>query len=97
MHEFEALLFSDPSAFAIAFPGRDDEIAELDRIRKTFPSPEHIDDGEHTNPAKRICGLSPDYEKAAFGALIASRIGLNAIARECAHFRRWLDALRALR
>jgi hypothetical protein len=96
VHEFEVLLFSDPAAFAYAFPGRDDKIAALDGIRKTFASPELIDDGDQTSPAKRICALFPDYDKVAFGAQIACRIGLNAMARECPHFRNWLEALRAL-
>ena len=97
VHEFEALLFSDPSAFAAAFPGRNEEIAELERIRRSFPSPEHIDDGKHTSPSKRISALFPAYEKVASGVLIARRIGLRAILRECAHFGGWVNKLRALR
>lgn len=96
VHEFEALLFADPSAFAYAFPGRDDKIAALEEIRKAFASPELIDDGDQTSPAKRFCAVFPDCEKVAVGAQVASRIGLNVMARECLHFRNWLEALRAL-
>lgn len=97
VHEFEALLFSDPSAFAVAFPGRTAEALELERIRSGFASPEHINDGESTSPSKRICAVFPDYEKAVFSSLIASHIGLDLMARKCAHFGQWLDAMRELR
>lgn len=96
LYEFEALLFSNPSVFDAAFPGRTKEIEELHRIRNMFPSPECIDDGESTSPSKRICALFPDYEKPVFGALIAARTGLNSIANECPHFGSWLRNLRAL-
>lgn len=97
LHEFEALLFSDPAAFQAAFPNRSKQIEELYRIRDAFPSPEYIDNGESTSPSKRICQLFPDYEKQVSGALIAARIGLESMAAECAHFGSWLAALRALR
>jgi hypothetical protein len=94
VHEFEALLFSEPSAFAAAFPGRESAIRNLVNVRTSFPSPEHIDDRD--NPASRICAVFPDYQKPVDGALVARRIGLEKMARECAHFSEWLERLRRL-
>jgi hypothetical protein len=34
LHEFEALLFSDPQSFAIAFPDMGPKLAELQVIRR---------------------------------------------------------------
>ncbi len=96
LHEFEALLFSDPSAFSIVFPGETAAIAELIEIRQANLSPEHIDDGEDTAPSKRICKLLPDFEKPTSGPIIAREIGLHKIRSECRHFDAWLEAVLAL-
>ena len=39
LHEFEALLFSDPQSFAIAFPERGPKLAELQVIRSAVETP----------------------------------------------------------
>ena len=96
LHEFEALLFSDPASFLEAFPGRDDLVGRLIAIRRQFNSPEEIDDGPATAPSKRILAITPDYQKPVAGILIAERIGLSAIRNECAHFARWFDAISGL-
>lgn len=94
LYEFEALLFSEPSSFGAAFPGRHAEIQKLELMRSLFLSPEYIDGDEP--PSRRMCAVFPDYNKAVYGALIANTIGLSTIARECAHFRHWLQTLRLL-
>ncbi len=96
VHEFEALLFSKPDVFSAAFPGQDDRVAELGRIRGAFDGPEFIDDGPETSPAKRIKAIFSDYEKVIAGVQIAHRIGLDAMQQECAHFGAWLETLRSL-
>lgn len=96
VHEFEAILFSDPSCFRYQFPESSDAIGKLHVIRARFESPEHIDDGPATVPSKRILDLFPDYEKPVAGMLIAQRIGLAAIRRECLHFGEWFDTLISL-
>ena len=92
-HEFEALLFADASGFLEAFPGRQDAVDGLTAIRTRFATPEDIDDGADTAPSKRILGIVPDYEKPVSGPLIAQRIGLAAIRRECPHFACWVSRL----
>lgn len=93
LHEFEALLFSDPGSFSIVFPDEAEAIAGLVRIRETAFHPEHIDDGAETAPSRRICNLFPQYTKPVHGPIIARKIGLPRIRRECAHFDTWLEAI----
>jgi hypothetical protein len=95
VHEFEALLFSDPACFAIAFPNSKNAIGKLAGIRQAFPTPEYIDDGERTSPAKRICAVLPGYVKPVSGPIIARKIGLAALCRECTHFSAWIEALKS--
>jgi hypothetical protein len=96
LHEFEALLFSDPASFIVAFPNEPKAIAQLTAIRKQFPSPEDIDDGSLTAPSKRILNLLPDYQKPVAGLLIVQQIGLATIRSECRRFDNWLARLTAL-
>jgi len=96
IHEFEALLFSEPDAFSSAFPACEAEIAKLKLIRSGFESPEHINDGAHTAPSKRICQLLPSYVKTSYGLTIAEEIGLAKMRAECRHFDRWVSRLRTL-
>jgi len=93
LHEFEALLFSDPRSFSIAFPDEPEAIANLVRIRETAFTPEHIDVGQETAPSRRICNLFPQYAKTVHGPIIAQKIGLSRIRQECAHFNAWLEAI----
>jgi hypothetical protein len=91
VHEFEGLLFSDPRAFAAWF----DRIAAdtIEKERKTFLSPEHVNDGPETAPSKRIKRHCAGYDKPLHGSLIAIDIGLDRIRRECRHFDAWLGRL----
>lgn len=93
LHEFEALLFSDPDSFSIAFPNETAAIAKLNGIRQSAASPEHIDDGENSAPSRQICRLLPDFVKPASGLIIAAKIGLHRIRRECRHFDAWFESL----
>jgi hypothetical protein len=95
MHEFEALLFSDPGRFAQEIGGAD-LAAELDSIRQAFSSPEDIDDSPENAPSKRIARLRPGYNKVLSGVDAALGIGLATIRRECPHFNDWLGHLEAL-
>jgi hypothetical protein len=90
LHEFEALLFSDPKCFSVAFPNIGTELAELQAIRRAFKTPEHIDEGNDTSPSKRICRILPGYVKPLSGPLIARQIGLQKLRAECRHFDKWL-------
>lgn len=91
VHEFEALLFSDPASFSIAFPGNNPELAALDHIRDDFKTPEHIND--NSAPSKQILSLLPQYDKVSAGLLIAKQIGLTKLRAECHHFNDWINRL----
>jgi hypothetical protein len=92
MHEFEALLFSDPERFAqaIGAAGKSDEFQD---IRDEFQTPEEINDSPTTAPSKRVELLVPGYQKLTLGILAAKSIGLNAMRQECPGFERWLKRL----
>jgi Domain of unknown function (DUF4276) len=95
LHEFEALLFSDPNALATAIrhPHLEQRFLE---IRNSFPTPEDIDDHVDTAPSKRVLRLHPRYRKILDGTLAAARVGLERMRDECPHFREWLERLAAL-
>ncbi len=95
MHEFEAILFSNPHELAAALRMPAIE-ADLAAMVTQCGSPEEIDDGETTAPAKRIRKLAPQYNKIVGGILAAQRIGLAAIRRECRHFDDWVKQLETL-
>lgn len=92
MHEFEAMLFSDCTAFGNAIE-RPELIPELQAIRDKFENPEEIDDSPKSAPSKRIHRLFPGYEKPHMGTQAALKIGLERIRAECPHLRAWLKRL----
>jgi len=98
LHEFEALLFADPSQLNARFNEHEDKIRNLLSLRAQFASPEHIDDGQETAPSKRIIREIPDYAgaKVSAGPLIAQKIGLVTIRQHCRHFDEWLKKLEGL-
>ena len=95
MHEFEALLFSDPARFAsgIGCPKLEQG---FNKIRCQFETPEHINNGQQTSPSKRILELMPEYQKTVFGPLAVLEIGLATIRKNCPLFDRWLSDLELL-
>jgi hypothetical protein len=95
MHEFEALLFSDPDRFAQGV-GKPALAKDFLAIRQSFESPEDINDSADTAPSKRIENLFPGYEKPLFGVIAALEIGLPTIRQQCPHFNGWLERLEAL-
>lgn len=95
MYEFEALLFSDPDAFARGLC-QDYLATSFQRIRQTFPSPEDINDGPETAPSKRVLKSCRQYEKPLHGTLAALEIGLDTIRSECQLFDAWLTRLESL-
>lgn len=94
VHEFEALLYSDPEKFL----GWYDEnvVDKLKNDLASFQNPELINSGAETAPSKRILKHCPDYNKPLHGALISIDIGLEKIRRECSHFNQWIDLLVSL-
>ena len=98
LHEFEALLLSDPWKLEVQFPDRRDEICRLIETVATFGSPELVNDGPDTAPSKRIIHEIPEYGrmKASAGPIVAEKIGLDNLRLKCRHFGEWLSALEAL-
>jgi hypothetical protein len=98
LHEFEALLLADPAKFDWEFIEHQAAIARLIELAATVPSPELIDDGEHTAPSKRIIRDVPEYQgrKASAGPTIAAKIGLPTLRQRCPHFHGWLTCIESL-
>ena len=95
VHEFEALLFSKPDEISTALY-EPFKLPQLMGIRLSFATPEEINDNPQTAPSKRIAALLPAYDKALHGPILARRIGLETIRRECSHFNEWLTWLEGL-
>ena len=95
LHEYEALLFSDPPAFADGI-NRPNLQRQFQSIRDEFESPEDINNHPETAPSKRVLSVCPNYRKVIEGAQAASAIGISTIREECPHFRKWIERLEAL-
>ena len=95
VHEYEALLFSDPHALAESL-NQPHLRPQFQKVRDSVPTPEDIDDGRDTAPSKRILGVHPKYRKRLEGTLAAQVIGIQIMQRECPHFSDWLARLCAL-
>jgi len=97
LHEYEALLFSDLSAFSYAgvppqeITGWQSELAQ-------FPGPEDVNNSRTTAPSKRLIARWPTYEKSKpqYGVLLAIEIGLPAIRSACPRFDSWVSYLEGL-
>lgn len=102
LHEFEALLFVQPEKIAeVVEPKIREGVLEVrERYKAT---PEEINDSPATSPSARIetlCELKAGsrnlFSKRAHGPVIAGRIGLTEIRKQCPHFGAWLAMLEAL-
>jgi len=98
LHEFEALVLSDPLQLHSQFDGYNREINNLVRIASDFKSPELIDDGQDTAPSKRIIKEIPEYEgrKASLGPIVTEKIGMITLRKKCAHFNQWIAKFESL-
>ncbi len=95
MHEFEAILFSDPEQLAESL-GKSDMAETFEAIRADFGCPEEIDDNYETSPSRRILAAYPEYSKVIDGTTASKRIGLPAIRQVCPHFNEWFCKLEKL-
>jgi len=86
LHEYEGLLFSDPTAFASAIK-QDHLRANFETIRNAFTTPEDINNAPDTAPSKRILSAYPAYRKVVDGTLAAKAVGIDRMRQECPHFR----------
>ncbi len=91
MHEFEALLFSEPEVMATHIPNVSTE--HFSKIVAQFETPEHINNSVQTAPSKRIEERFSGYKKVLYGSTIASEIGLVRIRQKCNLFDQWIERL----
>ena len=95
LHEYEGLLFSDPTVFAASI-GQQQLATRFVQIRQAFATPEDINDNPNTAPSKRIVGAYPAYRKLLDGLRAAQAVGIERMRTECTHFREWIECLEAL-
>lgn len=98
LHEFEALLFTDPLVME-DWLGLNRNLADgcFVEISTAYPTPEHINDSPATAPSKRIEALCAGYDKVGEGLLVLEDIGLARLREACPHFGDWLTVLENLR
>lgn len=94
VHEFEALLFSNPDILEReihAFPG------SVKAILRECGSPEQINTGKETAPSKRIMSLAKiPYSKVTNGIEIAKMITVDTMRERCPLFDEWLKKIEPL-
>jgi hypothetical protein len=95
MHEFEGLLFSDPTQLALGL-GRAEIEEDLRAERASVATPEHLNNDPENAPSKRLRRICPVYDKVVGGNVAALSVGIGAMKRECAHFHQWLEWFKRL-
>jgi Domain of unknown function (DUF4276) len=100
LHEFEALLFTDPHTLDshLTTLGSDSKLSELIAALEQYETPEHINNGPETAPSKRLEALyGKAYRKTVFGPLVTQAIGLERLREACPRFGAWVTRLEELR
>ena len=95
MHEYEALLFSDPDAFAQAI-GQPRLARSFQLVLNDFATPEDINCGVESHPSKRVTDIHAGYKKVIEGTQAARAVGVQKMREKCVHFGAWLQQLEAL-
>lgn len=91
LHEFEGILFSNPSSFGLVADGK--TVEKIQQIRDSFSTPEHINNSPETAPSKRLEQLIPNYAKVRNGAILSKDMGIDVIMRQCRHFQEWISSI----
>jgi hypothetical protein len=94
LHEFETWLFSSLNELPRALTETRKQ-REFEAIRASVTTPEDINERSEFAPSKRIADLFPAYKKTLHGPIVAARIGLGQIRKECPHFNDWVNKLEA--
>jgi hypothetical protein len=94
-HEYEALLFSNPSVLGTVTGGPHDA-DEFQKVLAECRECEKINDDPDTAPSKRIERIAPRYSKTIDGIIAAKRIGVQVLREKCPHFAAWLGKLESL-
>ncbi|MBU2629871.1 MAG: DUF4276 family protein, partial [Proteobacteria bacterium] len=90
VHEFEALLFSDPNAISIHLGI---SVSKVKAVLKKFGEPEAINNNPETAPSKRLDAWAKTgkFAKTTTGIAIARDIGIRKIRKKCPLFNKWLQ------
>jgi hypothetical protein len=96
LHEFETILFADPSAFGDYFPESESQQQLLLEVAALFGNIELINGEPQTHPSARLAEIYPDFDKRTAGIFLAEYIGLSRIREKCSHFHNWLTQLEGL-
>jgi len=95
LHEFEALILTDPQQLNWEYLEHEDPIQHLISMVGD-QNPELINDGPETAPSKRILKEIPEYNKVSAGVSVSQKIGLPTLRTKCRHFNDWLTGLEQL-
>lgn len=95
LHEFEALIFADPSKLINEYIDNVHQIEPLVQLSQQM-APEMINENPNTSPSYRILNAIPAYDKLYAGSKITESIGLDVIRQRCPHFNEWLSKLEGL-
>lgn len=95
VHEFEALLFSDPVKLASKLKCSKESI---ESILEQYKSPEEINNSRTTAPSKRLNSLcqTGNFRKTTTGVAVAKDIGIDKMREECPYFHKWLTVFENL-
>ena len=98
LHEFEALLLSEPGQLAAHFTDGQARMQNLITTAGQIFNPELINEGPDTAPSKRIIAEIPEYAglKASAGPIVTEKIGLATLRAKCRHFGEWISQLEEL-
>ena len=99
LHEFEALLLSDPEKLdkVLSLLQGSSRLDDLKRILEECGGPEDVDNDPETAPSKRLIQLYRGYDKVLFGVLVAEEVGIDGIRAKCPHFDEWVSKLEQLK
>ena len=97
-YEFEGLLFSDIAKLTEVEITWAKATNDLQAVRHSVETPEHINDGYETKPSAQLKKLlnNPNYRKTLHGTLAIEAIGIDKLLAECLHFSEWYNQLLAL-
>lgn len=97
LHEFEALLLSNPNELSVFYTDQQKEIQSLIREIGNM-HPEEINETPDGAPSKRIIKYIPAYrkQKTSAGVTTAARIGLDHLRNTCRHFNDWILKLESI-
>lgn len=94
LHEFEGLLFSNPTSFGVI--AGEDVVEKIQEAKDSATTPEHINNSPETAPSKRLEALIPGYAKVKNGSILSQDIGIDVIMENCKHFSDWIKKIISL-